>query len=70
MAVWCRDAVVDVQDDELNIHGPHWISDVAQSGAANGPTTTTITLHKPEHQLYGDEVLPSRVAGKKGWPKK
>ena len=70
MAVWCRDAVVDIQDDELNIHGPHWISDVAQSGAASGPTTTTITLHKPEHQLYGDEVLPSRVAGKKGWPKK
>lgn len=71
MAVWARDSVVDIQDDELNIHGPHWISDVAQSGAANGPTTTTITLHKPAHQLYGDEVLlPSHVAGKKGWPKK
>ena len=71
MAVWARDSVVDVQDDELNIHGPHWISDVAQSGAANGPTTTTITLHRPADQLYGDEVLlPSRVAGKKGWPRK
>jgi prophage tail gpP-like protein len=68
MGVWCRDAVVDVQDDELNIHGPHWISDVAQSGGDK--TTTTITLHKPEHQLYGDEVLPARVAGKKGWKKK
>ena len=61
MAVWARDSVVDIQDDELNIHGPHWISDVAQSGAATGGTTTTITLHKPEHQLYGDEDRKSVV---------
>lgn len=68
LAVWTRNAVVDVQDDELNIHGPHWISDIAQSGGDK--TTTTITLHKPEHQVYGDIVLPERVSGKKGWKKK
>lgn len=68
MAVWCRDAVVDVQDEELGISGPHWISEVSQSGGDK--TTTTITLHKPEHQLYGDEVLPAHVPGKKGWQKK
>ena len=68
LACWTRDTVVDVQDEELNIHGPHWISDVSQSGGDK--TTTTITLHKPAHQLYGDEVLPARIAGKKGWKKK
>ena len=68
LACWTRDTVVDVQDEELNIHGPHWISDVSQSGGEK--TTTTITLHKPEHQLYGDEVLPARIAGKKGRKKK
>ena len=68
LAVWTRNAVVDVQDEELDIHGPHWISDIAQSGGDK--TTTTITLHKPEHQVYGDLVLPERVSGKKGWKKK
>lgn len=67
MAIWCRDAVVDVQDDELDIHGPMWISEVAPSGGDK--TTTTITLHKPDHQVYGDEVLPERVTSRKGWKK-
>jgi prophage tail gpP-like protein len=64
LACWTRNTVVDVQDEELGIFGPHWLSDVAQSGGER--TTSTISLHKPDHQVYGDEVLPSRVPGKKG----
>ena len=66
-AAWSVDGMVEMDDDEYGFFGPHWISEVSMSGGANDKTASHITLHKPGHQLYGDEVLPERTPGKKGW---
>jgi prophage tail gpP-like protein len=62
--VWCPDGMVEIEDEEFGLSGPFWISDVAMSGGANDKTSTMLTLHRPEHQLYGDEVLPVRTKGR------
>ena len=65
-AVWCPDGMVELDDEEFGLSGPFWISDVAMSGGANDKTSSMITLHRPAHQLYGDEVIPVRAGkGKK-----
>ena len=51
-AVWAPDTIVDVQDDELGIHGPYWVERVHFS--RSDATTTTITLMKPEDVIFGD----------------
>jgi len=56
--------MVEIEDEEFGLSGPFWISDVAMSGGANDKTSTMLTLHRPEHQLYGDEVLPVRTKGR------
>ena len=65
-AVWAIDTIVDVQDDELGIYGPHWIEGVALRGGPSG-TTTEITLMRPEDLVFGEGVfLAPKVPKKKG----
>lgn len=53
--IWAPDVVVDVQDDELGIHGPHWIEGVTFRGDGKSDgTTTEITLMRPEDLVFGD----------------
>jgi len=50
--VWAFDTIVDVDDDEFDIHGPMYIADVTHQ---RGPeTSTTLTLMRPDDVLYGD----------------
>lgn len=49
--VWTPDTIVDVQDDELGIYGPHYIESVT---FRSPPTTTTIVLQRLEDLLFGE----------------
>jgi prophage tail gpP-like protein len=65
-AVWAVDTIVDVQDDELGIYGPHWIEGVTFRGTKEG-TTTEITLMRPEDLVFGEgEFLAPKVKKKRG----
>lgn len=64
-AVWSPDGMIDLKDEEIGLEGPHWISEVAMSFSANGATTSHVTLHRPAHLVFGDEVLPERKGKKK-----
>ena len=64
-AVWAIDTIVDVQDDELGIYGPHWIEGVTLRGGPNG-TTTEITLMRPEDLVFGESIFLAPKAKKKG----
>ena len=50
-AVWTPDIVVDVQDDEIGISAPYWVSDVAFRRAPE--TTTDVTLVRPTDLVFG-----------------
>ena len=60
-AVWAVDTMVDVQDDELGIYGPHWIEGITFRGTPNG-TTTELTLMRPSDLVFGEgQFLPSKT---------
>jgi len=65
-AVWSLDGMVDLLDEEFGIEGQFWIGEISMSGSATGKTSSLIHLHKPAHLLFGDEVIPQRVKGKRG----
>lgn len=50
-AVWSVDTIVDVQDDELGISAPYWISDV--TFRRQPQTATEITLVRPRDLIFG-----------------
>lgn len=64
-AAWSIDAIVDVQDDEYGIHGPHWIESVTMRGGGTEGSTTTITLMRPGDLVFGDEILPPKKGKKR-----
>lgn len=68
-AAWDIDAIVDVQDDEYGIFGPHWVEGIAMRGGGDQGTTTEITLMRPSDLIFGDEVLDPKTAKRKGWRK-
>lgn len=53
--VWSRCTMVDVRDDELGIHGPHYIESVVLSGTGD-ETSTTIRLMRPSDMVFGEDV--------------
>lgn len=53
-AVWAVDTIVDVQDDEFGVYGPHYIETV--EFRRNPQTTTTITLMRPEDLVFALEA--------------
>jgi len=63
--VWCRDAIVDVDDEEYGIRGPMWIGEVQQHGEGKSETATEITLYRPDDLVFGDDVIPRKQPAKK-----
>jgi prophage tail gpP-like protein len=53
--VWAPDTVVYVDDQELGINGPHYISGVEFSNN-NKMTKTRLTLMRPEDLVYAEEM--------------
>ena len=51
-AVWAPETVVDVEDDEFGIYGPHYIESVRH--ARDPQSTTTLTLMRPDDVLFGE----------------
>lgn len=54
VAIWGPDLVVDVDDEELGIFGPHFIESVEHAG--DPLMSTTIHLMRPEDVLFGEEA--------------
>ena len=54
-AVWYFDTVVDLQDDELGLFGPHYVVSVQYK---RPPTTTIIRLVRPEDLVFAEEMEP------------
>lgn len=52
-AVWAPETVVEVEDDEFGIYGPHYIESVRH--ARDTETTTTLVLMRPDDVLFGEE---------------
>jgi prophage tail gpP-like protein len=51
--VWAMDTVVDVDDQEIGIDGPHWVESIEMS---RGPeTNTVINLMRPEDLVFGTD---------------
>lgn len=63
--VWCRDAIVDVDDEEYGIRGPMWIGEVQQHGEGKSETATEITLYRPDDLVFGDDVIPRKQPAKR-----
>jgi prophage tail gpP-like protein len=53
-ATWSVDTIVDVQDDEFGIFGPHYIEAVSFRRGSNG-TSTELVLMRPEDLIFGGE---------------
>ncbi len=53
VAIWGADLVVDVDDEELGIFGPHFIESVEHAG--DPFMSTTIQLMRPEDVVFGEE---------------
>lgn len=51
-AVWTPDTVVEVDDDEIGLHGSFWIENVAFRAP---PTTTTLRLMRPDDLVFGSD---------------
>jgi prophage tail gpP-like protein len=65
-AVWAIDTIVDVQDDELGIYGPHWIEAVDFRRGDKG-TTTDLHLMRPEDLVFGEgEFLAPKIPKQRG----
>ncbi len=50
--IWIPDTIVDVDDDELGIFGPHYIESVEHNAAP--ATTSTINLMRPQDVVFGE----------------
>lgn len=51
-AVWTPDTMVEVEDDEIGIHGAFYLESCVYR---RGPETTTeLTLMRPEHLIFGE----------------
>jgi hypothetical protein len=65
------DTILDIEDEENDVYGPHWVETVTMRGEPRGPgTTTEIVLQRPEDQIHGEEVIEPKTAKKKGWQRK
>lgn len=51
-AVWSPETVVEVEDDEFGIYGPHYIESVRH--ARDPQSTSTLTLMRPDDVLFGE----------------
>lgn len=56
--IWVPDTVVDVQDDELGIYGPHYIHSVEYQRSVASGTTTTVRLMRPEDMIFSESMEP------------
>lgn len=52
-AVWTPDTVIDVDDDEFNLHGSFYLEQVAFR--RNPQTTTELTLLRPEDLVFAED---------------
>ena len=56
-AVFAPDTVVQIDDDEFNLHGNFWIEAVTHR--RDPKTTTTIKMLSPDVLIFGDDAFPT-----------
>lgn len=64
---WAEDTVVEVDDQELGIRGNFYLESVRFRRA---PTTTELTLMRPEDLVFAEDLFPKPIVVQRPTPKK